>query len=231
MSSFSYKDIYVEDGKRVLEVNILPEKYCNFDCIFCPIGRSYNKVDVPQSFYDMNDSLKELESMIEKNRAELIFINSKGEALLNDKICDIIELIKRKKVSVRLLSNGYLLGKDEYIKVANMCDEVVGEIKTISEEDFQRIQRPIVGYTLDEYISNMILFNRQYRGKFILDVTVIKGYNDNDKSIDKMKSIIAELSPDKVIVERMNDEKFKKKFSVSDERFEEISKELCNIKI
>lgn len=229
MGSFSYKDIYVEDGKRVLEVNILPEKYCNFDCIFCPIGRSYNKVDVPQSFYDMNDSLKELESMIEKNRAELIFINSKGEALLNDKICDIIELIKRKKVSVRLLSNGYLLGKDEYIKVANMCDEVVGEIKTISEEDFQRIQRPIVGYTLDEYISNMILFNRQYRGKFILDVTVIKGYND--KSIDKMKSIIAELSPDKVIVERMNDEKFKKKFSVSDERFEEISKELCNIKI
>lgn len=228
MGSFSYKDIYVEDGKRVLEVNILPEKYCNFDCIFCPIGRSYNKVDVPQSFYDMNDSLKELESMIEKNRAELIFINSKGEALLNDKICDIIELIKRKKVSVRLLSNGYLLGKDEYIKVANMCDEVVGEIKTISEEDFQRIQRPIVGYTLDEYISNMILFNRQYRGKFILDVTVIKGYND--KSIDKMKSIIAELSPDKVIVERMNDEKFKKKFSVSDERFEEISKELCNIK-
>ncbi|MBY2476428.1 radical SAM protein [Clostridioides difficile] len=231
MGSFSYKDIYVEDGKRVLEVNILPEKYCNFDCIFCPIGRSYNKVDVPQSFDDMNDSLKELESMIEKNRAELIFINSKGEALLNDKICDIIELIKRKKVPVRLLSNGYLLGKDEYIKVANMCDEVVGEIKTISEEDFQRIQRPIVGYTLDEYISNMILFNRQYRGKFILDVTVIEGYNDSDKSIDKMKSIIAELSPDKVIVERMNDEKFKKKFSVSDERFEEISKELCNIKI
>lgn len=231
MVGFSYKDIYVEDGKRVLEVNILPEKYCNFDCIFCPIGRSYNKVDVPQSFDDMNDSLKELESMIEKNRAELIFINSKGEALLNDKICDIIELMKRKKVPVRLLSNGYLLGKDEYIKVANMCDEVVGEIKTISEEDFQRIQRPIVGYILDEYISNMILFNRQYRGKFILDVTVIKGYNDNDKSIDKMKSIIDELSPDKVIVERMNDEKFKKKFSVSDERFEEISKELCNIKI
>lgn len=30
--NFSYKDIYLEAGKRVLEVNILPEKYCNFDC-------------------------------------------------------------------------------------------------------------------------------------------------------------------------------------------------------
>ena len=47
MGGFSYKDIYIEDGKRVLEVNILPEKHCNFDCIFCPIGRSQNKVDTP----------------------------------------------------------------------------------------------------------------------------------------------------------------------------------------
>ncbi len=36
-SNFSYKNIYVEDGKKILEMNILPEKYCNFDCVFCPI--------------------------------------------------------------------------------------------------------------------------------------------------------------------------------------------------
>jgi len=91
---FSYKDIYIEDGKRVLEVNILPEKHCNFDCIFCPIGRSYNKVDTQQSFDEMDDSLRELESMIENNKVELVFINSKGEALVNSKISDIIDLIK-----------------------------------------------------------------------------------------------------------------------------------------
>lgn len=226
MSSFSYKDIYIEDGKRVLEVNILPEKYCNFDCIFCPIGRSYNKVDTPQSFDKIDDSLRELERMIEKYKAELVFINSKGEALLNDKVCDVIELVKRKRVPVRLLSNGYLLGKDEYIKVANMCDEIIGEIKTISKKDFQKIQRPIVVYTLEEYISNMILFNKQYKGKFILEVTIIKGYNDNEESINKIKSIIDELSPNKVIIERMNDEKFKQKFGISNERFDKISKTL-----
>ncbi|MCC0696425.1 MULTISPECIES: radical SAM protein [unclassified Clostridioides] len=228
MSGFSYKDIYIEDGKRVLEVNILPEKYCNFDCIFCPIGRSYNKVDTLQSFDKMDDSLRELESIIEKHKAELVFINSKGESLLNDKICDVIELVKRKRVPVRLLSNGYLLGKDEYIEIANMCDEVIGEIKTISEKDFQKIQRPIIGYTLEEYISNMILFNKQYKGKFILEVTIIKEYNDNEESINKIKSIIYELSPDKVIVERMNDEKFKQKFDIFSEKFDKISKTLLN---
>jgi len=228
MSSFSYKDIYIEDGKKVLEVNILPEKHCNFDCIFCPIGRSQNKVDTQKSFDEMDNSLKELKSMIENANAELIFINSKGEALVNDKIGYIIDLIKDKGLPVRLLSNGYLLGRDEYIEIANRCDEVIGEIKTITEEDFQKIQRPIEGYTLNEYISNMVSFNKQYNGKFIFEVTIIKGYNDDEESIQKMKKIIKEISPDKIILERMEDERFKKKLGITDERFEEILKELLN---
>jgi wyosine [tRNA(Phe)-imidazoG37] synthetase (radical SAM superfamily) len=228
MSGFSYKDIYIEDGKRVLEVNVLPEKHCNFDCIFCPIGRSYNKVDTQQSFDGTDNSLNELNNMIENNNVELVFINSKGEALVNNKIGDIIDLIKSKGVPVRLLSNGYMLGRDEYIPIANKCDEIIGEIKAISEEDFQKIQRPIEGYTLEEYISNMVLFNKQYKGKFILEVTIIKGYNDTDESISSIKKVINKLSPDKIIIERMEDERFKKKLGITDERFEEITKELLN---
>lgn len=228
MNSFSYKDIYIEDGKRVLEVNILPEKSCNFDCIFCPIGRSQDKVDIQKSFDEMDSSLRELESRIENTKAELIFINSKGEAFVNDRIGDIIDLIKEKGIPVRLLSNGYLLGRDEYIEIANRCDEVIGEIKTITEEDFQKAQRPIDGYTLEEYISNMVSFNKQYKGNFIFEITIIKGYNDDEKSIQKLKSIIKEISPYKIIVSRMDDERFKKKLGITDERFEEISKILLN---
>ncbi|AJD32652.1 MULTISPECIES: radical SAM protein [Clostridium] len=228
MDGFSYKDIYIEDDKRVLEINILPEKHCNFDCIFCPIGRSQNKIDTQKSFDKIDSSLIELESMIKNTKAELIFINSKGEALVNDKVGDIIDLIKIKGLPVRLLSNGYLLGRDEYIKIANKCDEVVGEIKVITEEDFQKIQRPIEGYTLAEYISNMASFNKQYKGKFIFEITIIKGYNDDEESIKKIKNIIKEICPNKIIIARIEDERFKKKLGITDERFEEISNVLIN---
>ncbi|WP_099190293.1 radical SAM protein [Tepidibacter mesophilus] len=229
MSIFDYKDVYLEDGLRVLEVNILPEKYCNFDCIFCPIGRSNNKIDTPQSFDGMENSLRELESILENSNVDLVFINSKGEALVNDKIVNVINLIKGKGLTVRLLSNGYLFGRDKYIKIANMCDEVIGEIKVASEEQFQKIQRPINGYTMEEHISNMVSFNNQYKGKFILEITVIKGYNDDEESIQKTKNIIKEISPNKIIITRMEDEPFKKKLGITDERFEQISNELLNI--
>ena len=228
MSNFSYKDVYIEEGKRVLEVNILPEKYCNFDCIFCPIGRSKNKVDSPISFNEIDVDLNELENKIEETKADLIFINSKGEALINNKIDKIIRFIKNKGLIVRLLSNGYLLGKDEYKKIANDCDEVIGEIKVITEEDFQKIQRPIEGYTLDKYISNMALFNKQYKGKFIFEITIIKGYNDDEKSINELKDIITKINPDKVIVSRIEEKIFKKKLGISDEELQKISKELLS---
>lgn len=229
MSGFSYKDIYSEDGKRVLEVNILPEKHCNFDCIFCPIGRAQNKVDTQKSFDEMNSSLKELESMIENTKAELVFINSKGEALVNENIIDIINIIKGKGVPVKLLSNGYILNWPEFKEIANMCEEVIGEIKVASNEDFQKIQRPIEGYTFESHISNMKAFREQYKGKFILEVTILKGYNDDEESIQKLKSVIKEISPNKVIIERLEEEKFKKKLGIPDERFEEISNSLLNI--
>ena len=76
MSNFSYKDVYIEEGKRVLEVNILPEKYCNFDCIFCPIGRSKNKVDSQISFNEIDVDLNELDNKIEETKAELIFLTT-----------------------------------------------------------------------------------------------------------------------------------------------------------
>lgn len=226
MNNFTYKNVYIEEGKKVLEVNILPEKHCNFDCIFCPIGRSKNKVDTQKSFDEIDISLAELNKKIDETKAELVFINSKGEAFINDKILDIIDFIKNKGVSVRLLSNGYLLGREEFIKIANKCDEIVGEIKVITEEDFQKVQRPIDGYTLEKYINNMISFNKQYKGGFIFEVTIIKGYNDDEESVEKLKEVIKQISPDKIIVARMDDDIFKKKLGISDEKFKEISQEL-----
>lgn len=228
MSIFSYKDIYQEDGLKVLEVNILPEKYCNFDCIFCPIGKSKNKVDTPQTFDEMEASLTEFESVLGNNDVDLVFINSKGEAFVNDQLENVIAIVKDKNLPIKLLSNGYLLGKAEYVKYANMCDEIIGEIKVISEEQFQKVQRPIDGYTMEEHISNMVFFNKQYKGKFILEVTILKGYNDTEEAIEKMREIIKEISPDEILVVRMEDEKFIKKLGISDEKYAEISKALLN---
>ncbi len=228
MNYFTYKDIYIEDNKKILEINILPEKICNFDCIFCPIGRNI-KINKQRKFEGLDSSLEVLDKKIQDANPNVIFINSKGEALLNKDITKIINFIKMKNCKVKLLSNGYLLGKEEYTKIANLCDEVIGEIKTINEDDFQKVQRPYKDYTLNEYINNMAFFKSQYKGKFILEITILKGYNDNNDSIPKLKEIIQKISPDKIEIKKEEDKRFEKRLAITDERLSEIKKEILTL--
>lgn len=102
--------------KKILEIDILPDNYCNFDCVFCPIGG----------------------------------------IIINDKFEETVDLIKSHGRKVRLFSNGYMLGVPELMRIANKCDEVTGEVKCTSDDNFQKYQRPVEGYTLDKYIENMV---------------------------------------------------------------------------
>lgn len=225
MYEFKYKDIYVENGINVLEVNILPEKHCNFDCIFCPIGRSNRQTDKVERFDNTKECIQALEQMIESTNPDLVFINSAGEALVHSEIDEIIDCIKSKGVKVKLLSNGYLLNDSKYKGIAEKCDEVIGEIKVVNEADFQKLQRPMAGYTLKEHILNMVIFNNNYKGKFILEVTIIKGYNESTQAVDKMRKMIRMIKPDEVLVVTMEGI-FKKKLGVSDDVMARIENDL-----
>lgn len=226
MSIFTYKPTYFEGERKVLEINVLPEKYCNFDCVFCPIGRSYNHTDEAKDFENMDKAIAELGEKIHQEKPQLVFINSMGEAFVNSRLEDIIKYAQGEGVAVRLLSNGYLFGNEKYKAVANICEEVIGEIKAVTEEDFQKMQRPLAGYTLEKYIENMAEFNKQYKGDFIFEVTIIKDKNDDTASVEKLKEIIGKIKPEKLEIVRIEDEPFKAKLCADDERFAEIVAEL-----
>ncbi|MDD2955644.1 MAG: radical SAM protein [Oscillospiraceae bacterium] len=225
MDHFFYKGLKTEGNRRILKVNILPEKTCNFDCIFCPIGRA-RKGDSMLSFGSLAAPLAELAKEMELTGADTVFLNSSGEALLHQGIGEIINFIHSKGRAVRLLTNGYLLGREPFAKIARRCEEIFCEIKVITEEDFQKAQRPVDGYTLAEYIANMEAFRRGFQGGVIFEVTIIKGYNDSDSAVQKLQDVVRRLSPTVLRIARMDEEPFRKTLDITDERFAEISAQL-----
>ena len=226
MNYLNNKEIYLEDDRKVLEVDILSEKYCNFDCVFCPFEQTENKIEEPMTFVETAEALDRFRELLATEKPDLVYLSSKGEALFNQAAGPIIDFIKSQGVQVRLLSNGYLLGQEHYLKVASKCDEVIGERAAVTEADFHKLQRPLSFYSLEEYITNMIEFNQQYDGDFILDITMLKGYNDDQDSLERMKAIIARISPDSLDIGNPSDEKVSRQFGLSPERLQQISKTL-----
>jgi wyosine [tRNA(Phe)-imidazoG37] synthetase (radical SAM superfamily) len=228
MGTFTFQDIYDEDGRKILELDILHDNHCNFDCVFCPIGGTAIKRNDPLSIKGTEDSFLELKSILKESNVDVVYFNSNGESFINDKFEEIVDYIRGQGIKVRLFSNGYMLGMPEYIEIANKCDEVFGEVKCSSESSFLKYQRPVEGYSLKEYIDNMVNFKKQFGGKFTLIVTILKGHNDDEQSITWLKETIQRISPDDLSIETLTDDKYGKAFGVSEEKLQHINEILMH---
>ncbi|MGI6262962.1 MAG: radical SAM protein [Succiniclasticum sp.] len=226
MNYFTFKPPYREKGRTILEVNVLPDKYCPFNCIYCPVDRKkfqHIRTEEVHFFPGLEESLQALEEALQRTRPDLVFLNARGEAVLNQDLPRILEFLRARSMPVRLLSNGYLLARTPYRELADRCEEVVGELKNCREEDFQRTQRPLPGYTLAQYTENLLTFRRQYTGRFLFEATVVKGYNDSPEAVAWLRSFVKELQPDELILETVSEEPFSRKLQVDSERMAQIA--------
>jgi len=222
MGTFTFQEIYEEEGRKILELDILHDNHCNFDCVFCPIGGTAIKRDEPLSIGGTEDSFNKLKNILRETAVDEVYFNSNGESFINDKFEEIVDYIKAQGIKVKLFSNGYMLGMPEYIDIANKCDEVFGEVKCASNNSFLKYQRPVEGYTLDKYIENMVTFKKQFKGKFNLIVTILRGCNDDDQSINWINETIQRISPDDLSIETLTDDKYGKAFGVKEEKLQYI---------
>lgn len=223
MENFAIGNVYDIDGLKTVDINILPENYCSFDCVFCPLGRTVVKTDKTFYFEETKEFINKLSRFLDNNQVDLVFIKN-NESLANAQIKDVINLIKNRDIKVRLLSNGYNLNNSVHRNIIEMCDEVVGELSVTNEKDFQKLLRPLEGYTLRQYIDNMVEFRKWFKGKFIFDITILKKYSDSVESLEIFKNIIIKLSPDEVFFETPDEERFKGVFQISKEKLNEINK-------
>jgi wyosine [tRNA(Phe)-imidazoG37] synthetase (radical SAM superfamily) len=214
------------ENRKVMEINALPSKYCTFKCVFCPIGQAGEQTEKTFHFEETAPFLLSLAEQIEAEKPDVLFINSMGESFANDQLEEIIALAKGKNLEVSLYTNGYLLGNPAFARIAALCDEVSGEIKAINEFSFQKLQRPLAGYTLETYLENMVRFRESYSGRFTVYVTLIKGENDDPDSVEEIGKILMHLNPTAVVFETFTDEKFRKAFGVSEEKLQEIKQTL-----
>lgn len=222
MDGFAINPVY-EDGlaRRVLEINPLPGKYCCFDCVYCPLGKNDAKTAESFFFEGTRPFIKTLEDKLANEEIDVLYINPAGEAFANKEFIDVARLGKKYGKIVSLFTNGYVLGWEENRELLSLFDEVTGELSVVREADFQKLHRPLPGFTLHENIDSMVRFRQWYKGKFTFCMNVIKGYSDSDEAIAVFRQFISDTNPDEILVATITDEKYQRAFSVSDEVLQE----------
>lgn len=221
MNYFQYNDIYEDKaGQKVLRVNILPEKSCTFNCGICPLTKA--RWGETTDFGPIEDSLKDLGEKIKELQPQVINLRGNGEPLTNDKIEKVIDFVHEQGLKVTLYSNGYLLGQDSHMVIASKCDEVMGCFMCLNERDFHRLHVGLPGYSCEGHIASMERFSKQYKGKFIMKVTIMKTYNESEERLPELKAALDRMQPDELEIETLAYGKAAKILGVSDERLQEV---------
>ena len=163
-----------------LGVDTIPFKTCSLDCIYCQLGRTTNKTIERKEYIAGENILREIEEILKrKKKIDYITFSGSGEPTLNSRMEEMITQIKRlTSIPVAILTNGTLLYQPRMREELMEADLVIPSLDAVSEEVFEKINRPHHKLKINEVIKGINTFSQEFRGKIWLEIMLVKGVND-----------------------------------------------------
>ncbi len=213
-----------------LGIDLIPHKTCTYDCIYCQVGKTTDRIMEPSSFVPVSEVIEELKDVLSKTPPDVITLAGSGEPTLNRDIGYVISEIKKlTSIPIALLTNGSLLWKRNIREKIKEVDILIPTLSSIYTETHDRIHRPHPDLGLNDIIGGLKEMRKEYSGKYFIEVVLLSGINDTDKEISGISRVIDEISPDKVqlntVVRPPSDPSA---ISLSNEKLEEIKNYLGN---
>jgi wyosine [tRNA(Phe)-imidazoG37] synthetase (radical SAM superfamily) len=183
-----------------LGIDIVPYKTCTLDCIYCQLGRTTRKSIVRKMYTQKNDVLGEVKEVLDANQLiDYITFSGSGEPTLNSDIGGLIREIKEMtSTPLAVLTNGTLLFREDVQKDLLRADMVLPSLDAASFEMFQKINRPHRALKIDLIIDGLKRFREIYKGQILLEIMLIKGFNDDPQELSKIKKVVSQIMPDKI---------------------------------
>jgi len=183
-----------------LGVDIVPYKTCSYDCIYCQLGKTTDRTLERKSYVKASSLLDELKETINLNSdLDYITFSGSGEPTLNKDIGQMIEKVKKfTSIRVAVLTNGSLLWNDKVRENLSLADLVVPSLDAISEETFQRVNRPMKGLGIEKVLDGINIFCEQFKGKIYLEIMLVKNINDSEEEIRRINQYVKNLRIDKI---------------------------------
>jgi wyosine [tRNA(Phe)-imidazoG37] synthetase (radical SAM superfamily) len=186
---------------RSLGVDLVPCKVCSYDCVYCECGRTSFATSERQEFFPVGEVVAELGNYLSTTpELDYLTFSGSGEPTLSLSIGAVIRYLKETFPGYRVavLTNGTLLWREEVREALLPADVVIPTLSSVFEETWRRIHRPAPGISLDEIISGIRQFRKEYTGEIWAEVFIIPGVNTDDRELAALCALLRELHPDRV---------------------------------
>jgi wyosine [tRNA(Phe)-imidazoG37] synthetase (radical SAM superfamily) len=185
---FVYAVVSRRSGGVSIGVNLNPEKYCNFDCVYCQVDRTIRggpvlrKIDLPRLAEELDEMVELAVSgrlfegpqfsttPAEYRRLNDIAMSGDGEPTASPIFDEVVELcadVRRRRgldaVKIVLITNATMLQRERVRQALEVLDanngEIWGKLDAGTEDYCQAIDRSKV--KLAEVVENLIVTARK----------------------------------------------------------------------
>jgi len=183
-----------------LGIDIVPFKTCSLDCIYCECGPTTQLAIKEEIFIEPDIIMEQLSRVLEHHdRIDHLTFSGSGEPTLHKGLGDIIRRIKKiTHIPVAVLTNGTLLYRREIRNNLMEADIVLPSLDAVSPQVFQKINQPHAELDIQQIISGLIAFSKEYKGEIRLEVFIVGGINDSPEELEKLHHTILAIDPQRV---------------------------------
>ena len=170
-------------------------KTCNFDCVYCQLGRTAHPFAGRSEFVPIAELTRELENARDV-AADYLTFSGMGEPTLASNLGQAIESARSiLHLPVAVLTNSSLMSREDVCDDLAKADVVVAKADAHNQETFDQVNRPLTGLLLSDVIKGIGLFRSRFKGKLCLQIMFIEANRDFAREIAEVAS---SLLPDEV---------------------------------
>jgi wyosine [tRNA(Phe)-imidazoG37] synthetase (radical SAM superfamily) len=185
-----------------LGIDTIPLKTCNWNCVYCQLGRSMPLTNSRKNYILSEVILAEVQAALSAHRPGEIdwitFVGS-GEPALHASIGLLIRQVKAlTDVPVAIITNGSLLYLPGVRAELIAADAVLPTLDAGIPELYRTINRPHPDITFERLVKGLTAFRQQYTGKLWIEVMLVRGLNDGEQALRDIAAVLQKIRPDEV---------------------------------
>jgi wyosine [tRNA(Phe)-imidazoG37] synthetase (radical SAM superfamily) len=185
-----------------LGVDPIPFKTCNYNCIYCQLGRTTPLTNERRDFFPSEDILAEVRSTLVGHKpgdVDYITIVGEGEPTLCASLGRIIRGIKAiTDIPVAVITNGAMLSLPEVRDELLPADVVIPSLDAADENTFRYINRSWPSLHIVDIIEGMVAFRQQLEGQLWVEVMLVKDVNDDETALFDLAAALHRIQPDQI---------------------------------
>jgi wyosine [tRNA(Phe)-imidazoG37] synthetase (radical SAM superfamily) len=185
-----------------LGIDTIPLKTCNWNCVYCQLGRTQPLTNERKEYFPSEEILTQVRDALHAHvpgEIDWVTFVGSGEPLLHARMGYLIRQVKgMTELPVAVITNGSLLYLPEVRQELRVADAILPSLDAGTSELYRKINRPHPEITFERLVEGLIAFRQEYRGRFWVEVMLVRGLNDTPQALVDIARVLQEIRPDAV---------------------------------